>query len=223
MKNDLKSVIQKLSHHGYQFSSVFDIGANKGLWTQEYEKEIPTAIFTLFEANNKWKKPKNISSKHNWINAVLSSPDQKSVSFYSKKGTGDSYYKEDSIAYEHISPIEKSTITLDQISKERKLPNPQLIKLDTQGSEIDILLGATQALSHAYVIQIETPILPYNKDAPNLQDYLFFMIDHNFIPIGVDDIHLNNNILMQLDVVFVQKEIKHKFYGDKVFWKGLNK
>ena len=39
MQNNLNSIIHTLVSKGYNISSVFDIGANKGKWTAQYEKE----------------------------------------------------------------------------------------------------------------------------------------------------------------------------------------
>ena len=41
-----------------------------------------------------------------------------------------------------------------------KLPN--FIKIDTQGSEIDILKGSKNTLKNCNLIYLETPIIEYN-------------------------------------------------------------
>ena len=222
LRNNLQKVIDVLKQHNHAINVVYDIGANQGKWTSRYEKIMPNAKFFMFEANQRRKKPAAVN-KHTWFNSVLSSPDINEVMFYDRMGTGDSYYKEDTTFYDGIMPVKLKTITLDEMVEADNIPMPQIMKLDTQGSEIDILSGATKALSAADVVQIETPILSYNEGAPGFLDYISFMIEHGFLPIGVDEVHLNDNILMQLDVVFMKKELKEQYYGSAGFWRGLGK
>lgn len=182
LKNNLLSVIQTLTFKGYNIDCVFDIGANKGTWTAQYEPKLPNANFFLFEANPKHQRPRNLAAKHKWFNNVLSSPDIKEVDFYSIVGTGDSYYKEQTHHYNECDPLKLTTITLDEMVKEHSLPFPQLIKLDTQGSELDIMLGAEPIIKQTDIIIIEMAILPYNQGAPTFDDYInFYMIEIMFL------------------------------------------
>lgn len=221
VKNTFSDVLQKFLKNNHQICSVFDIGANDGKWTARYENLIPSATFFLFEANPKRKRPTRIDKKHKWISAVLSSPEINEVTFYERMGTGDSYYKERTTFYDSCNLLKIDTVTLDELVIAKRIPMPQIIKLDTQGSEIDILKGSKKILEFVELIQIEVPILAYNEGAPSFNDYVQFIVDSGFVPIGVDEIHLNDNILMQLDIVFIKKHIKEKYYGSKNFWKGI--
>jgi len=225
MKNNLKEVLSVLKQHNYQITTVFDIGANKGRWTADYEQILPEAQFFMFEANPKHHKPNDINPKHRWFNQVLSSPDSNEVEFYrittNNVGTGDSYYKEHTTYYDACETITLPTCSLDQLVSDNNIPVPQLIKLDTQGSEIDILRGAATLLKSVDIIYIEVPILPYNEDAPTFDEYINSIIKCGFVPIGIDDIHIPDNILMQVDIVFMKTTLKAKVYGGKNFWKGI--
>lgn len=214
IKNNLVSVIQTLTSKGYNITSVFDIGANKGKWTAFYEIRIPNASFILFEANPHHQRPVTLKQKHKWFNAVLSSPETKEVDFYSIDGTGDSYYKEATKHYKNCMPIKLPTSTLDTMATEHSLPLPQLVKLDTQGAELDILSGGSAVINHADIVVMETPVLPYNQGAPSFDDYINFMVKCGFVPIGVDDIQFANGMFSHLDIVFLKKNIKNKYYGD---------
>lgn len=217
LKNNLESVIQHLTAGGYRLDSVFDIGANKGNWTAHYTRLLPNAIFCMFEANPKHTRPGKVGQQHKWFNVVLSSPDVTEVEFYSIAGTGDSYYKEQTRAYDTCTPIKLPTITLDKMVDKHSLTYPQLVKLDTQGSELDILKGASKVIEHADIIMTEAAIMAYNKDAPNFDDYIKFFTERGYVPVGINEIQFADNILVQCDIVFLKKEIKTKYYGDKNF------
>ena len=218
LRNDLAAVIQTLTSNGYNISSAFDIGANKGTWTLQYEKLIPRATFHLFEANPTHSRPARLAGRHNWFNAVLSSPQTKEVEFYGIAGTGDSYYKEDTQAYQSCTPITLPTTTLSAIVKEHSLPLPQLIKLDTQGSELDILKGAEDVIEHVDILMTEMAVLPYNKGAPTFDQYMATLTHLGFVPVGVERVHQADNIVIQLDMVFLKTNIKTKYYGATKFW-----
>lgn len=217
-RNDLPAVIQTLTSKGYNINSVFDIGANKGTWTLQYEKLLPQATFHLFEANPAHPRPARLSQKHSWFNAVLSSPETTEVEFYGISGTGDSYYKEDTQAYQSCVPIKLPTTTLSAIVHKYSLPLPQLIKLDTQGSELDILKGAADVISHVDILMTEMAVLPYNKGAPTFDQYMSTLTHLGFVPVGVERVHQADNIVIQLDMVFLKTHIKTKYYGATKFW-----
>ena len=228
LPNDLNSIIVKLSANGYKIKNVFDIGANKGRWTALYEPKMSTANFFLFEANPKHTRPPGLAAKNKWFNVVLSNAETTEVEFYTAAnnklpGTGDSYYKEQTHIYNGCNSIKLKTITLDAIVIEQSLPQPQLIKLDTQGSELDILNGAKTVLKNTDVVVIETPLLPYNKGAPTFDDYINFFHDVGFVPVGIESIIFANGLLTHIDLVFLKENIKIKYYGDnKLFTSGFN-
>lgn len=217
LRNDLNSVIKHLTSNGYKINNVFDIGANKGRWTGQYTRVLPKATFYMFEANPNQRHP-NLATNHKWFNAVLSSPEIDEVEFYAVSGTGDSYYKEQTKAYDNCIPLKLLTTTLDKIVIDNSLPLPQLIKIDTQGSELDILCGASTVIKNVGVVVIETAILPYNEGAPSFDDYINTLSKLDFVPVGIDEIHTSNNLLIQLDIVFLKKNIKDKYYNNNNFF-----
>ena len=227
LPKDLNTVIQKLTAGGYHISTVYDIGANKGTWTTKYEAVIKTAQFLLFEANPRHNRPTGLKTKHKWFNVVLSNPETSEVIFNMSQnnlpGTGDSYYKEQTHVYDNCKTVTLKTTTLDELASQQKLPFPQLIKLDTQGSELDILRGGSSIVANADIIVTEMPILPYNKGAPVFNDYINFFNGIGFVPVGVEGIIFANNVLAQIDIVFLRREINIKYYGDnKLFIDDFN-
>ena len=218
LPNDLNTVIQTLTSRGYNITSVFDVGANKGTWTAGFAPKMRAAKFFLFEANPKHKRPAALAQKHKWFNSVLSSPDIEEVEFFTsgaaKRGTGDSYYKEQTHVYDGGESIKLKTTTLDAMVKENALPYPQLMKIDTQGSELDILKGAEETIKHVDIIVVETPILPYNNGAPTFDNYINTLSGKGFVPVGVEGIIFANSLLVQIDLVFLKRHINTKYYGD---------
>lgn len=208
MYRNCEFVIRELLEKNYPVDVVYDIGANTGVWTQQWKKILPKSEFVLFEGN-----PQNKVSGEKFYNVLLSSENDREVDFFlpdssKSSNTGCSYYKERSLFYQEGKSIKLKTKTLDALVIEEGLALPDFMKLDTQGSEVDILRGATETLKSCKVVLTEMPIMPYNEGAPKFSEYIDVLRDNNFIPSGVDRLAVKKQgIFNQIDVVFVKDEV----------------
>lgn len=191
---------------------IFDIGAHDGSWSNQVKRIVGRDTrFFLFEPN----QHHNSSLKHldvQFFNALLSD-DKKEVNFWSVGGLGDSYYCENNSVFDGIDPTPMTTSTLDAIRELYKLPFPDLLKIDTQGSEIDIVNGALKTLGQTAVVILECPTVSYNIGAPTLDQYIETMRALNFIPIDVTEVHLMANALVQIDIAFMRTSVFEELYG----------
>jgi len=121
-----------------------------------------------------------------------------------------------------MKPLLKETVTLDEIVEKNNLPLPDFIKIDTQGSELDILKGSQKSISNCSIIYLECPIIEYNTRAPNLNDYIKYLNSINFLPYDVCEVHRIDNVLIQIDILFVKRSILNKIYTDKKMLNILN-
>ena len=209
----LNSYIKFFNHHyDAKIQTVYDVGACNGWWYMDTRPYLPEAKFFLFEANPEYEETLKQTGQR-VFNKVLSNPGRGEVEFYNGTNTGDSYYKETTTIYDNQVPIKVPTITLDELIEQNNLPIPQLLKLDTQGSELDILQGATKILGKTELIVTEMPIIEYNKGAPNFSEYLNFFKSHDYIPVDVLEVHRGEETLIQLDILFVLRSAKYKVLG----------
>jgi len=186
-------------------NTVYDVGARFGNWSKTTSKLIPDAEFILFEATEKCT-PQLDSKGFTYFIGALSS-EEKTVQFYERGTAGDSYYMEKTKFYDDVAPKNVITKTLDGLNEQHNLPSPDFIKIDTQGSELDILEGGKQCLTSASICYLECPILEYNTGAPNIYDYISYMKNHDFIPIHIGEEHITHGALAQIDLLFLKKEI----------------
>jgi hypothetical protein len=131
--------------------------------------------------------------------------------------TGDSYYKENTVHYATTESTTMPCYTLDAIVAQDNLPIPDFIKIDTQGSELDILRGAESILDQVKLVYLECPIITYNIGAPNINDYLEYMKSKGFIPMDVLEVHTNDQTLLQVDIMFINLKTKNALYGEHKF------
>lgn len=111
----LITALKKLKSFGFDPKNILDIGANKGKWSIEVRKKVfPNAKYTLIEAID-YKELKKISIKnHNirFINLLLDEVEH-NVTWYEKRNTGDSIYKENTSYFEDCEQYDRNTTTLD--------------------------------------------------------------------------------------------------------------
>ena len=121
--------------------------------------------------------------------------------------SGSSLYKEtmgiEADGQETTVPM----IRLDDILKEKSLYGPYLIKIDTQGSELDVLDGFGESLLETEVVVLEVSMYGFMKGAPQFYDVVQYMKQRNFVAY---DIILGWNrplddALGQVDIVFKRK------------------
>ena len=208
----------------YQFvpKTVYDIGANVGQWTESVADLYPGSRFVQFEATELChpmllSRSKQLDGR---VSVVVLPPvvlgaQRGPAIFYETKdnavATGNSFFREQSATYDDEKVIERvvQTETLDEVVHTRGLSLPQLAKLDTQGSELDILRGAWSSLlapgSPCQVIILETKVLPYNWGAPDLSDTIEFMKIVGWRFHDVIELHyLPSGELNEIDVLFVR-------------------
>jgi FkbM family methyltransferase len=219
--SDLHKTLELLQSRGLIINTVYDIGAHTGEWSKKIKEVCPNAEFYLFEANTEYDEILLKTGFPFLSGKVLSNPGRKVVEFYNGTNTGDSYYKENTVWYDTQTSVKLPCITIDTLIADSKLPPANFIKLDTQGSELDILAGCESIINTVDLILTECPIINYNKDAPNINEYLEYFKSKNFVPIGMFEEHIIEGTLIQLDILFMKKESKDKYLSPNNFTRPL--
>ena len=215
-EQDLIEYLEFLKFKGLEINVVYDIGAWMGYWSPLIKNRVfPNAEFIMFEANSAYV-PNLQSQGFKFFNVLLSNPEREFVEFFNGTNSGDSYYKETSTHYDNQSSIRLPCTTLDKIIQENNLPYPNFIKIDTQGSELDILKGATSILNHVDIIYVECPICTYNAGAPDIGEYLQFFKENNFLPVQLVEQHVTENTLIQVDIMFMRAQTKERILGTNI-------
>ena len=222
-KQKLNSLILHLLENKVEINTVYDVGAFQGDWTKLLKKtSLKKSKFYLYEANVENEIYLKNSGHKYFINVL--SDKNKEVKFFSKVHLGDSYFPEKTNFYENkIVPKTLKTTTLNEIQKKIQIPPPDFLKIDTQGSEIDILKGGSEILNNCKVILLECPVISYNSGAPSLSDYIKYLDGINYLPLEITEKHYLDKVLIQIDIVFLKKDIFQKIYKDKKMLKLFNK
>jgi FkbM family methyltransferase len=162
---------------------ILDIGANDGFWYLQNKDKFPMCNFTLVEANiENENKLKQLNVEY-YIECL--SDIEKEVDFYITKDspttTGASYYRENTVFFsdDNIKIVKIKTKRLDDLFPNRIF---NIIKIDVQGSELDIIKGGQRIFSNARKVIMEVPVdgVEYNFGAPKRKDYFDIMQSMGF-------------------------------------------
>ena len=157
----------------FEPKSYLDIGACKG-WAIPFVKN---ELYTLermemIEANRMHETELNIISQELNIpyRIEVLSDSIKEVTFFldgvgeTSAGPGNSYYKEDTRHYVNTPYEIRVTNTLDNIYSDEDTFD--IIKMDTQGSELDIIKGGLNLISRTKALILEENVVSFNIGAP---------------------------------------------------------
>ena len=193
---------------GINFKNVLDIGACNGSWSLLVKSIFPGVNILMLEANN--DKEHILKKIGNYKIALLSSEANKEVNYYkslSDDASGNSIYLENT-NYKFI-PEKRITTTLKLIVP--KDINYDLIKMDVQGSELDIIKGGLDIIKKTKFLLLELQIFEYNKDAPMLSEVLTYLKNINFDLVDVFDLlYSSSGSLIQIDGFFVNRDFYDK-------------
>lgn len=97
--------------------------------------------------------------------------------------------------------------TIDEIVARENLPLPQLIKMDTQGSELAALQGAVETLRHVEILLLETWFVrDYGPGTPLFMEIANWLAKHQFFLLDIGDCYRDpRGILVAPDFFFVRQ------------------
>ena len=201
----LLNILNNLKANGFYPKNILDIGAHHGNWTKNVMNIFNESNYYLIEPIN-YQELKVFDKVNNikYFNILLSDC-EKIVDWFEMKNTGDSIFRENTSFFKDCKILKKKTTTLHNFFPEDSTFD--LIKIDTQGSEIPILKGGINFAKKASFIILEMPFIgEYNKNVPNFLEHIKFMDDLGFIPFDICELHKTNEILFQVDFIFIKKD-----------------
>ena len=173
-----QDVVELIISKGVTVKNIYDIGAHKGEWTLAISRYLNNDTkITMFEPSVSHQGVLNeISNRYGYrFIPIALGKSNGFFNFHTSGGTGDSFYEEvESENKQGISPKLIEVETLDNVIQRFSLQPPDLLKLDCQGSELDILKGGKKTLNKVSGIILEASILECNIGAPLMGDLVSF-------------------------------------------------
>jgi FkbM family methyltransferase len=209
MKQD---VLEGLRFQGYGPLTLLDIGAHVGTFTRGFLQAFPDCVPTLIEPNPFCQE--DLAKLPFERHAVAASVENgKAELFLTKEwlqSTGSSLYRENTAFFrdEVVVRHEVDKVRLDDLFAGRRF---DFVKIDTQGSELDVLRGGRAVLRQADYILVEVSLVEYNLGAAKAEAVFAELDGLGFRCAAVTDFHrlssVNDGGLLQMDFLF-ERQVK---------------
>jgi len=200
MDNQFKR-LELLKNRGLHIAKVLDIGAYEGEWTKRLLQLYPDAQVTMIEGNtDKESFLKPIGPYH----IALLSDQEKEVDYYKSQtniGTGNGIYQENTNV--PFKPEKRKTTTLEKLLQSTE--GYDLIKMDVQGSEMDIIKGSPTLFKNSTFVLLEMQVYNYNMKAPLIGDMMGYMNEIGYQMHDLFDLLYVENVLINVDGLFINK------------------
>lgn len=200
---------QCIKNFGFAPTHIVDVGANRGSWTRNALQYFPDAHYSMFE-------PQAYLSAS--FSDLLKNP---KIKFYAKGAgpcsgmmdltTSDrddsfsfSFSKEEAQARGRTQ-VKAPVVALDEFLPTLSLPQPDLVKIDAEGWDLEVLKGAENTIGNAQVVLMEAAVMSKaftNSVAKTTQA----MADRGFCVFDITDLNRTqkHNALWLIELAFVK-------------------
>lgn len=185
---------------GDSVRTVFDIGANAGQTALRFAPAFPRATVYSFEPDPDTFRRLEAAVAHlpavRTFNAALgrTSGEGRLFRFASDetnsllpKAHGAESYVADADHLRETGSVAVGVTTLDRVCEELRLARIDLLKMDTQGYELEILHGAQRLLASGAIALIYTELcfVRYYENQPLFQDVYTFLYERGYRLVGL--------------------------------------
>ncbi|GAB4171802.1 MAG: FkbM family methyltransferase [Coleofasciculaceae cyanobacterium] len=214
--------LHQVRQNGFQPKTIIDVGAASG--TPALYEVFPEARHILIEPLEEYIPHLNtlvgkLEQAEYIIAAATATPGNVIINVHPDL-VGSSLYKEEEDS--DVNGVERTIpgMTLDNICSERRTEEPYLIKIDTQGSELEVLKGAQTVLKDTELVILEVSFFEFFKGGPQIYDCMTFMKEQGFVAYDIFDLQyrLLDGAMSQVDIAFVRDESnlrKYHFYATR--------
>ncbi len=175
---------------------IFDIGANVGDWSKYIQKKYHNHFYKLymFEPSLPTFKQlvENIPQQKNCFayNIGFGNKQEKLKIFYDYEAQGSASLLAKNCSYSEEVNIEK----LDDFCIKYEIKQIDFLKMDVQGYEYNILLGAQRLLEEKRI-----KVIQFEVDEPNIENRIFFKDFWNLLHENFDIYHSLYNGLVKIE------------------------
>ena len=205
--------LEEVRDMGINPNTILDIGAHTGQFHSWSKRVWPDVGVFMIEANPLHESHLDKLAMMNGDKYLIAAlgDEEREVTFYTRSDKphteGNSYYKEHNY-WDIPQLVQETKVTLqklDNLFEDNAVFD--IIKVDTQGSEIDILKGGKDLVSKAQAIILEVSFIEYNEGAPTAEETIDYMNEIGFeerMSIGE---HYDGETIVQKDLLFTNKEL----------------
>ena len=199
-----------LVNTGFEPRHVVDIGAHMGGWTRTCMKYFPTAHYSLFEPQRELLEGQADLDVSNVTKVYAGAGPESGTRYLTSHARPDSYsfaVSGEEARSQGQTQVEMEVVSLDDYlaGEGSELPPPDIVKIDAEGWDLEVLKGATKALSTAQVVLMEAGVM--NKQFTNTaRRVINAMAERDFVLFDITDLNrtVRDRGLWNVELAFVQ-------------------
>jgi FkbM family methyltransferase len=179
------SAFDDLKHYGFPLDTVFDVGANVGQFAFSCLQANPEAKLHCFEPEPRCYQElqRRITDSQVVFSSLALGETESEQTLYVTGGTTNSLKRPD-------GQFEEATIsvsTLDQYLEANNISSVDLLKIDTEGYEMEVLRGATNAFRNSKIgaVLAEVGFSPTDPRHAVLETVRDFLTPYDFHVLGI--------------------------------------
>lgn len=204
---DTEASLRRMKKLGFAPRVAIDVGAYVGEWTRTCKEIFPTARVLMVEPLLRCVSSLEATAKNlegvEFRSTLLGAQENSSMPFYEAE-TASSVLGE---ASKQSAPTRYLAMTtLDELTRNTSFSNPDFIKLDVQGYELEVLMGAERSLASADALLMEVNLLGIYDKAPLFHESVEYMGRCGFQVYDLCSFFRRplDGALWQVDVIFVR-------------------
>jgi FkbM family methyltransferase len=196
---------------------IIDVGANEGQSIERFSSIFNNCIIHSFEPINKCfdQMVKDFPGKNYYKNNYALSNKNTNRKFFINEQLVTSGFNKINKSYDHIeiknkikNTIMVKTIKLDTYLYLNKIKKVDILKIDTQGHELDVLKGAKNSLKNNifHFVEVEIILCDYYIKKVNLYEIDRIMYKNNFSAFDLQEFGYDQkNQIKWFDMLYVNK------------------
>jgi FkbM family methyltransferase len=204
-KPDCRFSLLQLRDFGFSPRQVLDVGAYRGEWARTCLDVWPHASVLCIEPQQSPQEAlrrfaSDYAPRVEIRQGLLGAGDREAVPF-AEVGTGSS------VLSATTATANRAMWSIDRLIDDG-LPQPDLVKIDVQGYELEVLKGYEKNLPNCGVLQLELGLLPIVPGAPLIHDVIAYLKDRGFVMFDIDELIRapSDAAVWQIDALFCRED-----------------
>lgn len=191
---------------------IFDIGANTGQTTRRFKQYFPKSHIHAFEPSPITFQvlSTNTADLQDVVvqNIGCGSQEGEAVFFENSSHDMSSFLQPDRDSWGKV--VRKRQLpmtTVDRYCADNQITHIDILKSDTQGYELEVLMGTTSLLGKGavHLIYLEIIFSQMYSDIPRFDEIYKFLAEHDFLLVTFYRFHFQNGVAGWTDALFIHR------------------
>ncbi|MEM9314938.1 MAG: FkbM family methyltransferase, partial [Pseudomonadota bacterium] len=203
-------LFRQIAAKGLRPKHIIDVGAHRGAWSRDAAGVFPDVAITLIEPQEEMTEHlERFCAEHanaTWIRAGAG--DAKTELPLTLAGRLDGRtltISEDDAQARGLEQRTVSVVTLDDVVAESGHPEPEIVKIDAEGMDLQVIQGAKSLLGKTELFFLELPL--FDQPGQSWHSIIAFMREQGYEPFDITDLNRrkSDDALGLIEMAFAKK------------------